>query len=320
MVLAELNIGDSIERAFTVFFEWVPNLVGALVILIIGYIVAKLVSKLVGRGLKSAGLDRMLQKGQGGQLIRKVTASPSRLLGTVVFWFVMLGVISLAVSTLGIEALTNFVAAVYAYLPNVLAALLIFLVASAVAAGIATLVTKVMGDTGLGKIVATVAPILVMTIATFMILEQLKIAHDIVITTYTLLLGAIALASALAFGLGGREVAGKMLEGAYQKGQENKEQLKQDLETGMSRAKERPRRPGIRPSRTASRRPVHRAVHRSSRHPDQLAHGTINAAHLQRKESRMEQQKLTLDQLEQMQGEAVYSSEGEKIGTVEEVF
>lgn len=150
----------------------------------------------------------------------------------------MLGVISLAVSVLGIEALTNFVAAVYAYLPNVLAALLIFLVASAIAAGIATLVTRVMGDTALGKVVATVAPILVMTIASFMILEQLKIAHDIVITTYTLLLGGIALAAALAFGLGGREVAGKMLEGAYQKGQENKEQLKQDLDKGMSRAKE----------------------------------------------------------------------------------
>jgi hypothetical protein len=83
-----------------------------------------------------------------------------------------------------------------------------------VAAGIATLVTRVMGDTSLGKIVATVAPILVMTIASFMILEQLKIAHDIVVTTYTLVLGAIALASALAFGLGGREVAGQMLQGA----------------------------------------------------------------------------------------------------------
>ncbi len=238
MLLAELNIGDSVERAFTVFFEWLPNLIGALVILIIGYIIAKVVGNLVGRVLKSAGLDRMLQKGQGGQLIQKITSSPSKLLGRIVFWFVMLGVISLAVSTLGIEALTNFVAAVYAYLPNVLAALLIFLVASAVAAGIATLVTKVMGDTSLGKVVATVAPILVMTIASFMILEQLKIAHDIVITTYTLLLGAIALAAALAFGLGGREVAGKMLEGAYQKGQENKEQLKQDLSTGMDRAKE----------------------------------------------------------------------------------
>lgn len=233
-----MDIGNSIERGFDTFFEWLPLMIGALVILVIGWIVAKVVGKLVGRVLQRAGLDRMLQKGQGGQLVSKVTSSPSKLLGTVVFWLILLGSVSLAVSVLGIEALTSFVAAVYAYLPNVLAALLIFLVASAVAAGIATLVTRVMGDTGLGKIVATVAPILVMTIATFMILEQLKIAHDIVITTYTLLLGAIALASALAFGLGGREVAGKMLESAYQKGQANKEQFKQDLDTGMTRAKE----------------------------------------------------------------------------------
>jgi hypothetical protein len=57
------------------------------------------------------------------------------------------------------------------------------------------------------------------------------------VMTYTLLLGAIALGAALAFGLGGREVAGRMLEGAYAKGQANKEQYKRDLDEGMARAK-----------------------------------------------------------------------------------
>ncbi|MBA2568457.1 MAG: hypothetical protein H0V11_03830 [Actinobacteria bacterium] len=71
-----------------------------------------------------------------------------------------------------------------------------------------------------------------------MILEQLKIAHDIVVTTYTLLLGAVALGSALAFGLGGRDVAARMLEGAYQKGQQNKEQIKQDFAQGKEQAKQ----------------------------------------------------------------------------------
>jgi hypothetical protein len=75
-----------------------------------------------------------------------------------------------------------------------------------------------------------------MTIATFMILEQLKIAHDIVVTTYTLLLGSIALGAALAFGLGGRDVAARMLEGAYQKGQEQKGQIRQDIQQGKQEA------------------------------------------------------------------------------------
>jgi len=232
------DIGDSVQRGANEIGGFIPNLIGALLILVIGYIVARVVSGLVWRVLHKAGFDRLLHAGAGGNFVQKITSSPSKLLGTLTFWAILLGAISIAVTTLDIPALTAFVGAIYAYLPNVIAALLIFLVASAISAAVATLVTKVMGDTGLGKIIATAAPILVMTIATFMILEQLQIAHDIVVTTYTLLLGAIALGSALAFGLVGREVAGRMLQGAYEKGQENKEQFKQDLDKGVSRAKD----------------------------------------------------------------------------------
>lgn len=233
-----MDIGNSIERGFTVFFAWIPALLGALAILVIGYIVAKVVGKLVTRALGRAGLDRTLHAGTGGTFVRKLTSSPSRLFGTLAFWAILLGTISLAVSVLGIDALTNFVAAVYAYLPNVLAAVLIFLVASAISAGVAALANRVMGGTSLGKIVATAAPILVMTIATFMILDQLMIAETIVTITYAALLGAVALGSALAFGLGGRDVARELLQGAYEKGKERKEEFKRDLDVGMARAKE----------------------------------------------------------------------------------
>jgi hypothetical protein len=77
-----------------------------------------------------------------------------------------------------------------------------------------------------------------MTIATFMILNQLKIAPTIVTITYAAILGAIALGSALAFGLGGRDVAARMLEGAYSNVQQNKEQWRRDLDQGMRRARD----------------------------------------------------------------------------------
>jgi hypothetical protein len=237
VVLADFSIGDSIERGFNVFFSWLPALLAAIAILVIGYIVAKVVGNLVRRALQGVGFDRTLHEGPAGSFVQKVSDSPSRLLGRIAFWALFLGAVSLAVTALGIEALTDFVAAVFAYLPNVIAALLIFIVAGAVAAGVSTLVTRFMGDTGLGKIVATAAPILVMTIATFMILDQLQIAETIVTITYAALLGAIALGSALAFGLGGREVAARMLEGAYQKGQENREQFRSDLDRGIQRAR-----------------------------------------------------------------------------------
>jgi hypothetical protein len=80
-------------------------------------------------------------------------------------------------------------------------------------------------------------PVLVMAIATFMILNQLQIAEEIVTITYAALLGAAALAMALAFGLGGRELAGRMLSDAYDKGQEQRGQVKRDLETGRERGR-----------------------------------------------------------------------------------
>jgi hypothetical protein len=238
MLIAAVNIGDSVERGFDVLFAWIPALIGALVILLLGYIVAKILGNLIARLLGRAGLDRNLASGTTGEWVSKVTNSPSRLLGRLAFWAIFLGAISLAATALGINALTAFVGAVYAYLPNVIAAFAIFLIAGAIAAGVATLAGRFMGDTPTGRVVATAAPILVMTIATFMILEQLRIAHDIVVTTYTLVLGAVALASALAFGLGGRDVAARMLEGAYVKGQQSKEQVRRDVQQGKERAKE----------------------------------------------------------------------------------
>jgi hypothetical protein len=234
-MLVALNIGDSVERGFDTFFAWLPSLLGALVILLIGYIVAKIVGNLLARVLDRAGLDRATLSGQTGEWVRKVTSRPSVLVGKLAFWAIFLGAVSLAATALGIEALTAFVASVYAYLPNVIAAVLIFLVAGAIAAGVATLATKFMGDTPTGRVVSTVAPILVMTIATFMILNQLKIAEDIVVITYAALLGSIALAAALAFGLGGREVAADMLRGAYTRGQQATEQAKRDIELGRQR-------------------------------------------------------------------------------------
>jgi len=236
MVLA--SIGGSVDRAFTVFFAWLPALVGAIAVLLIGYLVAKIVGKLVARVTQRAGLDRTLHSGPGGSAIRKVTPHPSRLLGAIAFWAILLSAISLAASVLHIKALTAFVGAVWGYLPNVIAAIAIFIVAGLIATAVATLVSRVMGDTGLGRVVATGVPILVMTIASFMILNQLKIAPAIVTITYAAILGAIALGSALAFGLGGRDVAARLLEGAYSNVQQNKESWKRDLDQGVRRARD----------------------------------------------------------------------------------
>jgi hypothetical protein len=89
---------------------------------------------------------------------------------------------------------------------------------------------RLAGGTMLGKLVQTIVPTLVITIALFMALVQLKIATQIVVATYVLVLGAIALGFALAFGLGGREVAGQMLQGAYVSGRNAMPQLREEMQ------------------------------------------------------------------------------------------
>jgi hypothetical protein len=238
MVLASSHTwGDKLRNGFDGFFDFIPNAIGFLAVLVIGYFVAKLVGNLVGRMLRRAGLDRTLTEGQGGRYVAKVTQSPSGLLGTIAFWALFLGAVSLAVSVLGIAALTAFVGTIFAYLPNVVAALLIFLVAGALAAGLAALAARTLGETPTGKVVATVGPGVVMAIAIFMILNQLKIAPEIVTITYAALIGALALAAALAFGLGGRDVAARMLEGAYVRGQASSDGVKRDVAQARERVR-----------------------------------------------------------------------------------
>ena len=240
LTLGAVDIGSSLQQGLDEFFAFIPRLIGFLIVLAIGYIVAKVVNKLVVTLLDKVDLDKAMHSGSVGEHVSKAALdfSPSKLIGAVAFWFIFLGAISIAVSQLGIPALNTFVASIAAYLPNVIAALLIFVIAGVVAAAIGGLVARTMGDTPTGKIVGSVVPVLVMAIATFMILNQLQIAPEIVTITYASLIGGVFLAMALAFGLGGREVAGRMLNDAYDKGQEQRGQVKRDVEIGQERATE----------------------------------------------------------------------------------
>jgi small-conductance mechanosensitive channel len=242
-LLAAVEVADSLQQALDGFFGFLPNLLGFLVILVIGYVIARVVKGILSKVLDRVGLDRALHSGQTGQYVEKVSpgASPSRLVGAIAFWFIFLGAISLAVSALKIPALTTFVSAIYGYLPNVIAAVIIFVVAGAIAGAVAALVAKTMGDTPTGKLVASVVPVLIMAIATFMILNQLQIAPEIVTITYAVLLGSLGLGMALAFGLGGRETAAQLVSGAYDKGQEQKGQVKQDMRVGKERGEQQAR-------------------------------------------------------------------------------
>lgn len=239
-----MNIGESFQNATDSFFAFLPNLLGFLVLLLVGFIVAKVVSGIVRKVLEKVGVDQHLHSSDANKYVEKVLpgASPSNGIARVVFWFVFLFFVVAAIGALQIPAVTTFMNQVLAYLPNVIAAIIIFVVAALIAGAVAAGVANLMGDTPTGKIVATIVPALVMVIAMFMILNQLKIAEEIVSIAFAATMGALALGLALAFGLGGKDVARRMLEDAYSKSREAKDQVKSDLDTGRARAEDQVQR------------------------------------------------------------------------------
>ena len=231
---ASVDFGSSVQKTADTVAAYLPNILGFLVILLVGYVIAKIVKAIVNKALQSFKVDERLTSTHAGGFVERVSPGgrPSRIVGGVAFWLIFLFALTAAIGALKIPAVTAYMNTVLAYLPNVVAAVLIFVIASVVAA-----VEKTMGDTPTGKIVETVVPGLVMAIAGFMILTQLRIAPAIVTITYAAIVGMLALAGALAFGLGGRDVAARLLENAYQNGQDAKDQAKADARTGKERAK-----------------------------------------------------------------------------------
>ena len=229
-MFAAVSISDSLQKSLDSFFNFLPNLLAFLVILAIGFLVARLLAAGVHKALEALGIDRALSGSDAGQTVERLLpgATPSAAIARVTFWLLFVFVLSAAIGALKLPAVTTFMNQVLAYLPNVIAAIVIFVLAAAVAGLAVAAVKRVLGETPTAKVVATAVPSIVMLIAVFMILNQLKIAPQIVQITYTALLGSVALASALAFGLGGRDVAGRMLDDAYRRGRERTREARPD--------------------------------------------------------------------------------------------
>jgi hypothetical protein len=228
MLTAAVQLSDSLQRGLDSLVEFLPRLIGFLVILLIGWLIARVVKALVVKALHGIGVDRALSSGSAGPYVARAMpdARPSELIGAIAFWFLFLGAFAIAVSQLGIQALDNFLQSIVGYLPNVVVAILIFVLAGAVAAAASRVIADALGETSMAKLASAAVPVLIMAIATFMILDQLNIAPAIVEITYIAVLGSVALGMALAFGIGGRHVAARMLEEAYRSGQERRQEVR----------------------------------------------------------------------------------------------
>ena len=214
-----MDILQSIQNGFSTFFGYVPQLIGAIVILIVGYIVAKVVQGILTRVLRGLGFENVMERGGVKQFFDRASTNqtPTSILGKVAFWFVFIIFLTAAANALGIQQVTGFLNQLIAYIPSIFAAILILLLAALLANFIAGIIR---GATGSG-LLASVAQYAIIIYAVFAALTQLGIAVQLTANTFLVILAGAALAAAIAFGWGARNVAQDIVERAYDRSGEN---------------------------------------------------------------------------------------------------
>src|SRR5439155_4432644 len=194
-----------------------PALLGALVIVFAGYLLAKVLERLVERFLKKIGLNRFLERGGVMRAVERSGAhlNPARVISNLVFWLIMFAVILVAANALGLESLASVFGELVSYIPSVIAAIVIILVGIVLGQFVGGLIAASAGGLHGGRALARVGSGGVILLAVFMALQELGIATEIVTTAFAILFGAIALALSLSFGLGNRELAGEITRQWY---------------------------------------------------------------------------------------------------------
>src|SRR5215210_8540123 len=154
-----------LQNALSTFLSFLPQLVGAIVILIIGYIVAKVLQAIVGRVLGSIGFDGWMEKGGIKQFFDRAQTNytPATVIGRLVFWFVFIIALTMAADALGIPQVSAVLGQLIAYIPSIIVAILILILASLLANFLAGIIR---GATGSG-LLANVARYAIIVYAVF---------------------------------------------------------------------------------------------------------------------------------------------------------
>ncbi len=209
------SIITSFTNAITLVFAFIPKLLGFLIILLIGWFIARALESGVTWLLRKVGFDTMANRIGLTRLQQQMNLKmdAASLLGKIVFWFVFLIFLVSAVDALGLTAISTLLGQVIGYIPNVFVAIVILFLGTLAATVVADLVKGATSRTSIGNpnVFANIARYAILGFVALIALEQLQIAPALIQILFTAIVGALALAFGLSFGLGGREAAQRWL-------------------------------------------------------------------------------------------------------------
>jgi Conserved TM helix len=205
----------ALANALNLVLTFIPRLLGFLVILLVGWIVATLVSKALTLLLRKVGFDRISNRIGLTRFEERmgVKMDSAGILGKIVFWFLLLIFLVPAADALGLPAVSNVLNQLVAYIPNVFVAILVLFLGMLAATLVADIVRGASASASIGNpnLFANIARYAILGFVALIALEQLGIAPSLLNILFTAIVGAAALATGLAFGLGGQEAARKYL-------------------------------------------------------------------------------------------------------------
>ena len=214
--MTESTLVQSLQRTGRAILAMAPDLLLALVLLIAGWLVAKLLRRLVIRLLRSLRIDELAERAgfedfliQGGVQVTTVT-----LIGNTIYWLVLAGVFVALLDALGMRTAGALLERMVLFVPNLVLAVGILVFGSLLARVVGTLVFSYLSNIGsaAAEPIAAIARYALLVFVLFMAAEQLAIRTEVLVSAFQIAFAALCFAAALAFGLGGRDWAAKVIE------------------------------------------------------------------------------------------------------------
>lgn len=207
---------DPVKAMLIKIWGYIPAIAGAIVILIAGWLIAKLVESVIVRILKAVRLDVASEKAGVANILAhgEIKQTLTEVIGAVIYWIIILVVIATALGTLNLTVASDLVSRLIEYVPNILGAIFILIVGAFVADFVGTIVRTTAGNAGLKKaaIIAKATKAILITFAVVIAIEQLKIASTLIVLAVNIVLISLGIGLALAFGLGCKDIAGKFVQ------------------------------------------------------------------------------------------------------------
>lgn len=216
-----MKIVRIVEEVFLKFASIIPNVIGAIIVIIIGLLVARLIAKGIRILLERLKIDRLADRLNEIDLVRKsgITLRLSYFISQLLYYILLLVFLVVATDILGMAVVSMMVSDLIAYVPRLLSALVLFVLGLLLSEGIRKIVLGTCAALNIpsGRVIATFVFYIVFLTMTISALAQAGIATELITSNLSILLGAIAFAFSLGYGLASRDTMANFLASFYTK-------------------------------------------------------------------------------------------------------